>query len=272
MNFLSRIITQAILFDKQNIQHMKIVLIGSGNVATVLGSLFCKQGHNILQVISRDLSHANTLAARLKASAAGFNIMPHKDADIILVALTDDALYNGCQHFDMQDKLVLHTAGSASIKMLQKFSSRYGVLYPLQSLKKDVLPAANIPLLVDGNTEESTKKIFELAYSISGNVTQVTDEKRLVLHTAAVIVNNFSNQLYTLAEDLCKKENADFNLLKPLILETAMSVQDHSPAAMQTGPAMRKDIHTMDKHLRLLLPYPKLRTMYLRLTESIMNP
>jgi predicted short-subunit dehydrogenase-like oxidoreductase (DUF2520 family) len=103
-------------------------------------------------------------------------------------------------------------------------------------------------------------------------VQRTTDEERLKLHTAAVIVSNFTNHLYAIAEDFCKSEHIDFNLLKPLILETAQRIMNMSPADVQTGPAVRKDIQTLDKHLRLLVNHPKLRTTYLRLSDSIMNP
>jgi predicted short-subunit dehydrogenase-like oxidoreductase (DUF2520 family) len=103
-------------------------------------------------------------------------------------------------------------------------------------------------------------------------VQRTPDEDRLKLHVAAVIVSNFTNHLYAIAEEYCHKESVDFNMLKPLILETAQRIEHISPAAVQTGPAVRKDIHTLDKHLRLLTNHQKLRTTYLRLTDSIMNP
>ncbi|MEO6403968.1 MAG: Rossmann-like and DUF2520 domain-containing protein [Ferruginibacter sp.] len=251
---------------------MQIVLIGSGNVATVLGRLFKHAGHKIVQVISRDITHAHVLAAELGAIASDFKTMPEDNSDVVIFTVSDDVLYNNSHHFIIKDKLVLHTAGAASKEILQKFSTRYGVLYPLQSIKKEIMPVVDIPFLIDGNTEEVIHEVSQLALSISNTVSRETDEKRLVLHTAAVMVNNFTNHLYTLAEDLCKQEGVDFNLLKPLIMETAKRIHEHSPSELQTGPALRKDIHTLDKHLRLLSAYPKIRTMYLRITDSIMNP
>jgi hypothetical protein len=129
----------------------------------------------------------------------------------------------------------------------------------------------SIPFLVDGNTVDVTKFIEEFALSISDSVRRVGDDERLKLHAAAVVVSNFTNHLYAIAEEFCEKENIEFGMLKPLILETAYRVQSLSPSKVQTGPAVRKDIITLDKHLRILAAHPKLRTMYLRLTDSIMN-
>lgn len=250
---------------------MKIALIGSGNVATVLGRLMVSKQHTILQVISRDIQHAHTLAQEFGANFTDFSGKPDLSADIFILAVADQALEHLFTQQEMGNKLVLHTAGSASIEVLKKMSNNYGVLYPLQSLRKEMNLIPPIPFLIDGNTEDVTLFIEAFANSISNDVRRVGDEERLKLHAAAVVVSNFTNHLYAIAEEFCEKENIDFGMLKPLILETAYRVQSISPSRVQTGPAVRKDIITMDKHLRILAAHPKLRTMYLRLTDSIMN-
>jgi predicted short-subunit dehydrogenase-like oxidoreductase (DUF2520 family) len=251
---------------------MKIALIGSGNVATVLGRVIVKNNHQIIQVISREIDHAKVLAEELGASYSDFNGKPDIQADLFILAISDQAIEHFFSGFGMGNKLVVHTAGSVSIDVLNKITSNYGVLYPLQSLRKEMKIIPPIPFLIDGNSAGTIQFIEEFAHTISTSVKRVGDEERLKLHAAAVIVSNFTNHLYAIAEDFCDKENVDFNLLTPLILETAFRVQDSSPAKVQTGPAVRKDILTMDKHLRLFTAHPKLRTMYLRLTDSIMNP
>ncbi|HRD56744.1 MAG TPA: DUF2520 domain-containing protein [Ferruginibacter sp.] len=252
---------------------MKISLIGSGNVASVLGRLIVKSGHhNISQVISRDLEHAQQLAQELGAAAGDFSSVADQSADLFIIAISDTALESFFVKGDIQKKCVVHTAGSVGIDILAQYSNFYGVLYPLQSLRKEIKEVPTIPFLVDGNNQESLNYIETFAKSISPIVSRSTDEERLKLHAAAVIVSNFTNHLYSIAEDFCQKENVPFETLKPLILETANRIQEFSPAKVQTGPAIRKDIHTLDKHLRLFTAHPKLRTMYLRLTDSIMNP
>jgi len=251
---------------------MKIALIGSGNVATVLGRMIKKNNHQVLQVISRDLDNAKLLAEELDASFTDFSGKPDLNADIFILAIADQALEHFLTGFGMGSKLVVHTAGSVSIDVLKKYSTNYGVLYPLQSLRKEMENIPSIPFLIDGNSDEVVELIAGFANSISHSVKRTGDEERVKLHAAAVIVSNFTNHLYAIAEDFCQKENIDFGLLKPLILETALRIQHVSPAKVQTGPAVRKDILTMDKHLRLFTAHPKLRTTYLRLTDSIMNP
>ena len=251
---------------------MKIVLIGSGNVATVLGRLISRHQHSVSQVISREVEHAQTLAQELNASAVDFNGQLDTSADLYIIAISDSALENFFVNGDVKNKCVVHTAGSVSKDILSGYSNYYGVLYPLQSLRKEMNNIPSIPFLVDGNSDETTNYIEAFARSISNDVSRTNDEERLKLHAAAVIVSNFTNHLYAIAEDYCVKENIDFDLLKPLISETALRINQVSPSKVQTGPAIRKDIHTLDKHLRLFTAHPKLRTMYLRLTDSIMNP
>lgn len=251
---------------------MKIVLIGSGNVATILGRLIQQKDHQVIQVTSRNMAHAKDLADELKCSYTDYNGEEDKSADLYIVAVSDMAINECVQHYNIPDKLVVHTAGSVSKDVLKNSAYNYGVLYPLQSLRKEMHSIPEIPFLVDGNNEMVVKAIYEFAMTLSPDVQVIHDEERLKLHAAAVIVSNFTNHLYAIAEDFCKKEHVSFDLLKPLILETAARIKDQSPGAVQTGPAARKDIHTLDKHLRLLSNHPKLRTTYLRLTDSIMNP
>ncbi len=250
---------------------MRIVIIGSGNVATVLGRLLKQHDHDIVQVISRDDAHAKKLADELECDFGDQQSTINKDADIYIVSVIDAALYELNKSLHLGNKLVLHTAGSVPLDVLKDISVNYGVLYPLQSLRKEINYQNNIPFLIDGNTEEIKTFVEDFARTFSSNITKANDVDRLKLHVAAVIVSNFTNHLYALAEEFCAREQVDFKLLLPLIKETAERVESISPSQVQTGPAARKDVFTLDKHLRLLTAHPKLKYIYLKLTDSIMK-
>jgi predicted short-subunit dehydrogenase-like oxidoreductase (DUF2520 family) len=250
---------------------MKVVMIGSGNVAAVLGRLLKQNGHDILQVVSRDVTHAKMLADELGCSYGDYQSELNREAAIYIVSVIDAALYEMNKSLHLGSKLVLHTAGSVPLEVLKDISVNYGVLYPVQSLRKEIHYGNDIPFLVDGNTAETITIIEDLAGSISRNVARANDDERLKLHVAAVIVSNFTNHLYALAEEFCAREKVDFKLLLPLIKETADRIQNISPSEVQTGPAARKDVFTLDKHLRLLTAHPKLKYIYLKLTDSIMK-
>jgi len=250
---------------------MKIVIIGSGNVATILGRLFIKNGHTVLQVMSRNKLTGESLATELGSTYTNFEGNTNMDADLYVVSLSDHVLFNLNKSFNLGDKLIVHTAGSVSKDVLSDVSSNYGVLYPFQTLRKENTVLPNIPIFVDANSEESIQKLEQFTATLTPTVKRTTDEERVKLHMSGVVVSNFSNHLYMLAEDFCKKEGVDFTLLYPLIQETANRITQFSPLDVQTGPAIRNDLYTIDKHLKLLSTHPKLKYIYLKLTDSIMN-
>lgn len=251
---------------------MKVVIVGAGNVATVLGRTIKNAGHDILQVISRSAANAKALASELNTTFADDFIALDKSADLYLVAVSDNALEQLGDQYQLGNKLVVHTAGSVSKEILKNVTHNYGVLYPLQSLRKQSSPLQQaIPLLIDANGPEALTLLQDFAKTLSVNVSEANDAARLKLHLAAVLVNNFTNHLYALAETYCAAEGVNFKLLQPLIEETALRTRLHSATTMQTGPAVRNDITTLEKHVHLLENYPDIKDVYLKMTDSIMN-
>jgi predicted short-subunit dehydrogenase-like oxidoreductase (DUF2520 family) len=250
---------------------MKISIVGNGNVATVLARLAIQKGHTIHQIISRNTEARKILAKEVDASYIFAKDQIDLNIDLVIVAIADNALPEGIVDLQFEDVPVVHTSGSVSMNELAKNSSNFGVLYPLQSLSKEMEIIPSIPFLIEANNKITLDIVQTFALTLSADVQIETEEKRLRLHAAAVIVNNFTNYLYVVAETFCKQENIDFNLLKPLIIETAQRIQHNSPLDVQTGPAKRGDITTLAKHLRLLETHPKLRVLYTRMTDGIMN-
>jgi len=248
---------------------MKVSLIGSGNVATVLGRKIIAAGHQVLQVFSPNEKHAATLAALLHSgfTSSWNNIERH--ADLYIVAIADHSLQQIAKNISLHNKLVVHTAGSVSKDVLNKVSVNYGVLYPLQSLRKEIQELPRLNLMVDANTEDNLTLIHDFAKTFGDGVETADDATRLKLHVAAVIVSNFSNHLFSLAENYCAAEKLNFNLLLPLLEETANRLRYGSPTQMQTGPAFRNDLETIQKHLEALSNHPALKQVFVTLTESI---
>jgi predicted short-subunit dehydrogenase-like oxidoreductase (DUF2520 family) len=166
-------------------------------------------------------------------------------------------------------RLVVHTAGSVPMDVLKNASPNYGILYPLQSLRKEMEKLPEIPFLIDGNTPDDLAVIGEFSSTLSNQVQKANDEQRSKIHLAAVMVSNFTNHLYALAHQYCQREQLDFNMLLPLIISIAERLRDFEPAAVQTGPAARRDERTINKHLELLNDHPQLREFYWLFTKSI---
>jgi predicted short-subunit dehydrogenase-like oxidoreductase (DUF2520 family) len=249
---------------------MEIVIIGTGNTAAVLGRKLKAAGHEIVQIFGRNAKAASDLAYELDTESTNYWSVVYRNADIYILAVSDIAIQEVLKELQLPDKTIVHTAASVSKDVL-KDALHYGVFYPLQSLKKETTHLPDIPIILDANDEQTFQHLVKLAESISDMVMRGDDSSRLKLHLAAVFCNNFVNHLYTLAEDYCKKENLDFNLLFPLIQETALRIEQLSPSQAQTGPAVRGDLNTIENHKLLLNDHPELYQFYELFTESIMK-
>jgi predicted short-subunit dehydrogenase-like oxidoreductase (DUF2520 family) len=249
---------------------MDIVIIGTGNAATVLGRRFKAAGHTILQVAGRNSAAASALAYELDTVSTNYWTSVNKNADVYIIAVSDNAIDDIIAELKLPGKVIAHTAAAVPKEILKPVSNHYGVFYPLQSLRKETESLPDIPLFVDGSDEKTISLLEKLAHSVSAEkVVYAGNDERVKLHVAAVFVNNFTNYLYVLAEEYCKKEGIDFKLLLPLIEETALRVKNISPRSVQTGPAMRHDDETIQKHLELLKAYPELKKVYAFLSENI---
>ncbi len=248
---------------------MKIVLIGSGNVAWNIGKLCVQHNHEVVQIISRNASTASALAYELNTESSNYFSVINKEADIYIICVNDDAIPSIALELNGINKLVVHTSGALSADVLQACSSIYGVLYPLQSLVSNATKVPTIPFLVQGNNRTTTTLIETFALSLSNKVQVVTNEEKVNFHLSAVLVNNFTNHLYTLANNWCLKNKIDFSMLLPIIEQTATRIKTQTPQALQTGPAIRGDKQTIAKHIELLQNEAYLTELYALLTKGI---
>ncbi len=248
----------------------KIVMIGSGNVASYLAASFYQAGHNIDVVYSRTGSNAKKLAGKVNARWCSNIGEIESDAGIWIFALTDQATLDIADKLDFRKALLVHTAGSIPMDIFSGHSDDYGVLYPLQTISGGRPPGvSDVPLCIESNRRNGVKRLRSLAGSISSRVYDVTSDKRKLLHLAAVFACNFTNHMYALAEDIARKADLPFELFHSLIRETADKAIDVGPRKSRTGPAVRNDRVVIEKHLDLLSFSPKLSSLYSQLTESI---
>jgi predicted short-subunit dehydrogenase-like oxidoreductase (DUF2520 family) len=248
---------------------MRVVMIGTGNVATVLSKLLVLKGHEIIQVYGRNPDHASSLAKEVQTKSCSDPREIDQSADLYIVALSDTALYSISSWFKPGNKLVVHTAGSVPMEVLKGTSSNYGVLYPLQSLRKEMESFPEIPFLIEGNTPDDLCLIEELAADLSGKVVKMNSDDRMRLHIGAVLVSNFTNYLYTRTAEYYKDQQLDFRLLLPLMKESVNRLEHYDPVQLQTGPAVRDDQTTIQKHLQLLSGKKDLADLYHRFSEEI---
>jgi predicted short-subunit dehydrogenase-like oxidoreductase (DUF2520 family) len=253
----------------------KATLIGAGKLAHHLGLRLTQQGVAVNQVYSRTKKKAQQLAKLLKAKATNHLEEIESGADLYIIAVSDSAIEivaaELAKTIDPSKAFVVHTSGATLSLVLKPYFKHYGVFYPLQSFSMEKEPDfTNIPICIDAHHKADKNKLEVLAHRISNKVFTINDEQRAVLHVAAVFVNNFTNVLYQSAAELVESKNIPFDLLRPLLLETALKVQAHQPKDMQTGPAIRKDSNTIKKHLSFLKKeHPELFLVYLQLTQLL---
>jgi predicted short-subunit dehydrogenase-like oxidoreductase (DUF2520 family) len=250
---------------------MKAVLIGSGNTATILGRKIIHTGNQVLQVISEHMDHARTLAAELNCAFGDKQSSLDLSADIYIVAISDPALLKIEKWLHTNQQLTVHTAGSIPMHVLENVSGSFGVMYPLQSLHKKMDHLPDIPFLINACNEGTEKKIKVFVEAIQSRAYFADDAARIKYHAAAVVVNNFTNHLYALTEAFCEKENLDMKLFNPIISETTLRAIHYSPGEIQTGPALRNDAFIMEKHLQVFKEHPKLKYLYIKFTDSIIQ-
>lgn len=248
---------------------MNIVILGSGNTATVLAKMMQVAGHSIVQVWSHNQQHAAELAKQVQSKAINTLQAIAADADLCVIAVSDKAISEVAAELKLKKKVLVHTAGSVSIEVLKNASPNYGVLYPLQSLRKEMTVLPAVPFLIDGNSDDIKALLKDFALSLSDKVEVANDEVRLQMHLAAVVASNFTNHLYALTEEFCQKRQLNFEMLHPLIQEVAFRLNQGHAIDMQTGPARRGDEETIQKHLQLLKADEHLHDLYQVLSESI---
>lgn len=251
---------------------MHISFIGSGNVATHYALALQACGHTIDQVWSRDFDHAELLASRVGAYPTNHLAELRQGADVYIMAVSDDALFDIALDVQFGKALVLHTSGATSIQVLRSTSQNYGVAWSPQSFVRDfALDYPTLPFCIEGNTPKAEETIERLFCAVSPHIYHTTLEQRRYLHLAAVMVNNFTNGLYAAAQQICARQQVPFEILLPIIRTTAQKAGYGDVRLQLTGPAVRHDQKTIDSHRRLLADSPRLLDLYDRLTELLQS-
>lgn len=247
---------------------ISIVILGSGNVATHLISAFQKSNEILIkQIFARNPS---VTIPDFPQEKIIHSIDQLTEADIYIISITDTAINELANKIPFENKLVVHTSGSMPIDILGN-KNRKGVFYPLQTFTKNKeVDFKEIPICLEAENENDLKLLENLASKISNKSYFINSEQRKAMHVAAVFVCNFVNHLYQLGNEICTENNIPFEILHPLIEETANKIKSISPIDAQTGPARRNDTVTINSHLNFLNDNNK-KEIYKILTKSIID-
>ena len=193
--------------------------------------------------------------------------------DVIFVAVPDHRLRSVLEKISCgAETLVAHTAGSIGIDVFPEFFKHKGIFYPLQTFSKERrVVFRDLPIFLESSDKQSDAILERITESIGGKAHFTDTEHRRMLHLAAVFVCNFTNHMLTAGKEIAIKAGFPFEVLYPLIIETYAKALDTGPENSQTGPAIRNDLNTIEKHLELLSFSPELKRIYNELTQSIIK-
>ncbi len=245
---------------------ISVVIIGYGNVGQHLHKAFSNTKNVLVtQIYVRNLAKIN----HLKNISFTDDLSNLKEADLYIIAVSDDAITTVSSQIKNKDAFVVHTSGSVSINSL-KNNGRKGVFYPLQSFSKEKeINFDEVPFCLEAESKSDYALLEKIASSIGKKIYSIDSKQRQQLHVAAVFVNNFTNHLFKIGQDVCDAYKVPFEILHPLIQETVSKIKTLPPKNAQTGPAIRNDKKTIENHLELL--NDEQQNIYKLLTKSIQN-
>ena len=249
-----------------------ISFAGAGRVAGALCREMYFASCNIELIVSESPKNGRSLADLCSASWSSELVFPNS-SDVIIVSVPDHRLKGVLDKLNCQpETLVAHTAGSIGFDVFPEQLKRKGIFYPLQTFSKGrKVNFQGLPFLLESSDEQSSAILENLAESIGGKVYYVDNERRRILHLAAVFACNFTNHMLTVGKEVASNAGFTFEVLEPLIMETVSKAMDLGPENSQTGPAVRHDQNTIEKHLELLSFSPELQRIYSEMTQSIIN-
>ncbi len=247
---------------------IRVVILGSGNVAQHLYTAFYDQ--KMVEIVQCYNRKGMPLHPDQKENTITKELPSLEKADIYILAVSDDAINMISKQLPFKDRLVVHTSGSVPMHGLDN-SNRRGVFYPLQTFSKDkMVDFSAVPFCLEAEKNEDARLLKELASLLSEKTYQISSKQRNVLHVSAVFVNNFTNYLFSIGNDICNEHDIPFEILHPLIQETAKKIITVQPDQAQTGPAVRNDTETIERHLKILSNSSQ-KEIYETLTKAIQS-
>ncbi|MGY6742040.1 MAG: Rossmann-like and DUF2520 domain-containing protein [Cecembia sp.] len=253
----------------------KIAILGTGNVAWHLAPALEEAGHTVTEIYGRDLEKAIQLTKKLYTAEAQDSLdFSDSAAEIYILAVSDQAISELADEIILpEESILVHTSGAVAIDMLGYSSASYtGIFYPLQTFTKDrEIDFAEVPFLLESDDQETLMKLKRLAKSLSPLQYVIKSKDRMALHVAAVFASNFSNHMLRLAEEIMYRKGLDYEMLKPLIIETISKSLELGAKKAQTGPALRSDFNTLESHYQFLNYNEQVAEIYRLISQDIID-
>jgi predicted short-subunit dehydrogenase-like oxidoreductase (DUF2520 family) len=249
-----------------------IAIAGTGNVATHLARNLAHKGYRISGIWSRNFANAQALAGSCNTEAFSDIKDLTTQADLVIIAVTDSAIEQVARSIGEFDGIAVHTAGSVNMSIFKGVFKHYGVLYPLQTMSKEIpVSFSEVPFFLEASSEDTLLELKKTALNLSAKVYEADSQQRMLVHTAAVFTGNYSNLMYIIGNELLKLSGLPPEVLFPLIMETSHKAVTGDPLQFQTGPARRNDFITIEKHIEALASLPEYAELYRLLANIIIK-
>lgn len=253
----------------------KIAILGTGNVAWHLAPALEDAGHTITEVFGRDIEKTDAITRRLYTAEGKQDLdFSESEAEIFIIAVNDMAISDLADQVILpEESILVHTSGSVPLEVLGYSSASFtGIFYPLQTFSKDrTIDFQEVPFLLESDDETTLQKLKKLAKSISPLQYLIRSKDRLALHVAAVFASNFSNHMLRISEEIMARQGLDFEMIKPLIIETISKSLELGARKAQTGPAIRSDLNILDLHHRFLNYNEQVAEIYRLISQDIID-
>jgi predicted short-subunit dehydrogenase-like oxidoreductase (DUF2520 family) len=250
---------------------MTFSIIGTGNIAWFFGNRLVAAKHNCTGVYGRDIKAVYELAdALLCANFGPISEIADSSADVCFLVVSDAAITSVAENLSFKETVLVHTAGAVSLDPIRSAANDTAVLWPVYSITKSDPPThRNIPCAWEASSDRARRLTLELAHVFTDITFEAKYEQRRWLHLSAVISNNFTNHLLAICEQICSENNLSFSTLLPIIEQTFDRIKHASPRDLQTGPAARNDIATVNGQMDMLNAHPEWQKVYAAISESI---
>ncbi len=252
---------------------MTFTIIGTGNIAWFFGKRISAAGHSCIGVYGRNEAHTRELADALLSKKSGpIEEVADDEADVCFLAVADNAIAEVAKQLSFKKTVLIHIAGALPLNIISESATDHAVLWPVYSILKNNTPGhRNIPCAWEAATDRARRFTLEMGHAITDELFEARGDQRRWLHLSAVITNNFINHLLAINEQICAENELPTSTLQPLINQTFDRVKQSSPFALQTGPAIRNDVSTIQQHVQLLASHRDLQQVYEAMTESIQH-
>lgn len=256
----------------QNRSIKSLSIIGAGNIGWHLGIAFRRSGLHIKSIISRDRRKGEELAVRIGASYVDSIECIESIPDVFVICVQDKEIKGIVDVLKEKEIPLLHVSGSTSIDVFSFCKSEYGVIYPLQTFTRGVeMTYEDIPFLLEASSSVFMNCLEDLAARVTNKILHIHSKQRLKIHVAAVYACNFSNHMAAIAEKILKEEGLNLELIRPLMGQTFEKLSTKSPLKVQTGPAVRNDEETIQKHIKALTEYASEKELYELISQQIIR-